>query len=276
MPENIIKTSLIISTYNWPDALELCLKSVLQQDKFPDELIVADDGSRPETRELIKKYKREFPIPLKHVWHPDEGFQLSAIRNKAILTAEFEYIIQIDGDLILHPSFIKDHLALATPQKFVSGSRLLLPQSYSEKVLAQKEIPSYADLLRNGNSRLNAIRVLFLTRLLAPHYKKGNKYYVKGCNMAFWRKDLVQVNGYNESITGWGKEDSELAVRLINNGINRLFIKFGGICYHLYHKEASKERHDINENVLQNTISAGSTTCAQGLNQHHTGSITLL
>ncbi|MFC6998238.1 glycosyltransferase family 2 protein [Rufibacter roseus] len=276
MPAKHLKTSLIISTYNWPNALEVCLKSVLNQERLPDEVIVADDGSKTETLQLIEKYKKDFPVPLKHVWHEDNGFRLSTIRNKAILVAEFEYIIQIDGDLILHPSFIKDHLRLATPQRFVSGSRLLLPPAYSEKILGQRTIPPYLDLLMNGSSRLNAIRVPTLTKLLAPHYKKRNKFYVKGCNMAFWRKDLLEVNGYNENITGWGKEDSELAVRLINNGVKRLFIKFGGICYHLYHREASKARHDLNENILQSTIDSGITRCDKGIDQYEVESITVL
>lgn len=270
-----IKTTLLISTYNWPAALELCLKSVLKQVQLPDEVVIADDGSATETKVLIEKYKAIFPVPLKHVWHPDTGFQLSEIRNKAILVASHEYIIQIDGDLILHPYFVKDHVRLAAHQHFVSGSRLLLPQAYSDALLAKRQIPPYTDLLLKGDNRLNAIRIPFFTDLMAPYYKRRNKYYVKGCNMAFWRDDLLDVNGYNESITGWGKEDSEIAVRLINKGINRLFIKFGGICYHLHHKIASRDRHDINDDILLKTIESGIIRCDKGIKEHSLQEITV-
>ncbi|MBB6611402.1 glycosyltransferase family 2 protein [Pontibacter sp. Tf4] len=276
MSLNRIRTSLLISTYNWPAALELCLKSILNQVQLPDEVLIADDGSGPETKALIDRYRALLPVPVKHIWHPDNGFQLAAIRNKAIVAAAHEYIIQIDGDLILHPYFVKDHLKLATPNRFVSGSRLLLPQAYSEELLATRELPGYRDLIVRGNNRLNAIRIPVLTGLFAPHYKRSNKYYVKGCNMAFWRQDLLDVNGYNESIVGWGKEDSEIAVRLINKGVHRLFIKFGGICYHIYHKIACKKRHDINEDILQKTIDAGTVRCQNGIDAHFAETVTVL
>ena len=270
-----LKTSLIISTYNWPSALELCLKSILKQVQLPDEVVIADDGSTEETRAVVKKYKEIFPVPVKHVWHPDNGFQLSAIRNKAILATEHEYIIQIDGDLILHPYFIKDHIRLAAPHKFVSGSRLMIPKAYSDRLLASRELPSYSELLMRGNNRLNALHMPLLTDWFAPRYKSGDKYYVKGCNMAFWRDDLLDVNGYDENFVGWGKEDSEIAARLINKGINRQFIKFGGICYHLHHKVASRERHDINDDMLLKTIETGIIRCAKGLHEHNKEEVTI-
>lgn len=270
-----MKVSLIISTYNWPEALEVCLKSILKQSHMPNEVIIADDGSGRETTELIKLYKNIFPVPLKHVWHADEGFQLATIRNKAILVANYDYIIQIDGDLILHPRFVADHCKLASPGNFVSGSRLLLPENFSKQILSSRSVPSFLSLLIRGENRLNATRIPVLTKLLAPVYKKKQPFYVKGCNMAFWREDLLRVNGYNEAIIGWGKEDSELAVRLINDGITRLFIKFGGICYHIYHKVASREKEDINDNVLKQTIKNGLIISPAGINSRLKSDVTV-
>ncbi|MBC7746121.1 MAG: glycosyltransferase family 2 protein [Flavobacterium sp.] len=263
-----MKASLIISTYNWTEALNLCLQSVIQQSRLPDEIIIADDGSDNNTRELLKNFQSKTKIPLKHVWHPDQGFQLSVIRNKAILVAAHEYIIQIDGDLILHADFVKDHLVLATKGKFVSGSRLLLPPNFTTKLLHQQKIPSNQTLLLAGDNRLNGIRIPFLTKHLSPIYKKNKPFYVKGCNMAFWRDDLFIVNGYNEKISGWGKEDSELAIRLINYGVNRLFIKFGGICYHLFHREASRNREGLNDSILNETLRTHKVRCEKGIDSH--------
>ncbi|MEJ7778040.1 MAG: glycosyltransferase family 2 protein [Daejeonella sp.] len=263
-----MKASLIISTYNWPEALNLCLLSVLQQSRLPDEIIIADDGSKDQTRELIKNFQSISPLPIKHVWHPDQGFQLSAIRNKGILVASCDYIIQIDGDLILHSDFLKDHIELATKGKFVSGSRLLLPKGFSIQLLKEKKIPSNYTLLLKGNNRLNGIRIPVLTKYLSSIYKRNKPYYVKGCNMAFWRDDLFAVNGYNEGISGWGKEDSEIAVRLINYGVNRLFLKFGGICYHLFHPEAARDRESLNDQILSETLNNKKIRCEKGLDSH--------
>ena len=263
-----MKASLIISTYNWPEALNLCLLSVFQQSLLPDEIIIADDGSEDKTRELINNFQSISEIPIKHVWHPDKGFRLSEIRNKGILAASCDYIIQIDGDLILHPRFINDHMELAKKGKFVSGSRLLLPENFSKDLLREKKLPSLNTLLWKGDNRLNGIRIPILSKYLSGIYKKNKPYYVKGCNMAFWRNDLMAVNGYNEEISGWGKEDSEIAIRLINYGLNRLFLKFGGICYHLFHPEATRVHESLNDQILIEALINKKIRSKKGLDSH--------
>ena len=264
-----IKLSLIISTYNWPAALNICLQSILIQNRLPDEVIIADDGSRSETADLVSSFQTSFPVPLVHVWHPDEGFQLAAIRNKAILAAKHQYIIQIDGDLILHPQFINDHLKLAQRGSFISGSRVLLASDFSQKILRSGKIPALSELLWKGQNRFNALHVPSLMRLFAPVYKRNQPYYVKGCNMSFWRDDLVTINGYNEAITGWGREDNELAVRLINSGKSRLFIKFGAICFHLFHPVVSREMEELNDQILSETIINKIIAAPRGISDHH-------
>ena len=104
----MVTASLLITTYNRPDAIELCLQSILRQSVLPLEVVVCDDGSTGETKELIEEYQKKFTVPLIHVWQPDEGFKLAQIRNKGIAKARGNYIIQADGDLILHRHFIKD------------------------------------------------------------------------------------------------------------------------------------------------------------------------
>ena len=246
--------SLVISTYNWPAALELCLKSVLSQSSLPGEVIIADDGSGDETRELIKKYQQTFPVPLLHIWQPDEGFQLAKIRNRAFVAASGEYLVQIDGDLILHNHFVKDHNLFKEKNRFVTGSRVLLSPRTTNSLI--KNISIDVKKYSVGDSNFfNGIRIPFpaLKNLIGRTYKNSlkNKFYVKGCNMAFWKKDLIKVNGYNETFTGWGKEDSELAIRLINAGIKKRFLKFGGICYHLNHQEASREKEAGNFRMME-------------------------
>lgn len=260
--------SLLISTYNWPEALELALLSVAKQTIMPDEIVIADDGSKSPTTDLINNMKKILSCPIVHVWHEDSGFRLAEIRNKAIIKASSEYIIQIDGDVILEKHFIQDHLYLAQKGCFVSGSRINTSQELRDKLFSKK-VTNISLFTKGIRNRLNGCRCSFLSKYYRFRYKKNNTYYVKGCNMAFWKKDLISVNGYNEDMTGWGKEDSEIAARLISSGIKRQFIKFGGVVYHIYHPFNSRERETINTEILEHAIKAKTTYCKNGLDKYY-------
>jgi len=240
----------------------------MQQQVLPAEVLIADDGSGEETAEVIRHFQKISPVPIHHIWHPDEGFRLAAIRNKAIAAANGEYIIQIDGDLILHPWFVADHLEMSKPGYFVAGSRVMLSQAVSKKLIRHQSI----DLRTYGDGRLviNGLRNRTLRRLLALRYKISgrHKYYVKGCNMAFFKKDLVRVNGYNEAFRGWGSEDREIAIRLINTGVKKQSIKMGAVCYHLYHTLSSKNAAHQNQLLMSEAIQQGLTRAIDGLNKH--------
>ncbi|RYZ99436.1 MAG: glycosyltransferase [Sphingobacteriaceae bacterium] len=262
-----IKTSLNISTYNWPGALRLCLLSIKAQKVLPDEVVIADDGSTEETKLLIEEFQQDFPVPIKHIWHADEGFQLAKIRNRAIAASSFEYIIQIDGDLILHPKFIADHIAFSKKGAFVTGSRVILDKAYSERLLNEDSVD--ISLSEKGiRNRSNGYRVGFLRNYMAARYRKNDVFYMRGCNMAFWRDDLVKVNGYNEAFSGWGREDNEIAVRLLNTGIKKLILKFGAIVYHLYHRERSDGNLAVNNDILNTAITNNWQVAKKGLDQY--------
>jgi glycosyltransferase involved in cell wall biosynthesis len=262
-----VQTTLAISTYNWPQALNLCLLSVLKQKVLPNEVIIADDGSTDSTRILIEQFQKDFPVPLIHVWQPDEGFQLSKIRNRAIAAANYEYIIQVDGDLILHPHFVADHIAFAKPQSFVSGSRVMLSEALSGKLLQEGSIN--VNLMQKGiSNKSNGLRIGFVRNYLSERYRIHDMLYLRGCNMAFWREDLIKVNGFNESFTGWGREDNEVAVRLINSGIRKRIIKFGAVVYHIYHPVNSRSDLGRNDDMLNAAITNHVTYCQLGLNQY--------
>ncbi|GAB2697345.1 glycosyltransferase family 2 protein [Mucilaginibacter koreensis] len=259
--------SLNISTYNWPQALELCLKSVLNQSQLPAEVIIADDGSTAETTELIQRFQKDFPVPLVHVWQPDEGFQLARIRNKGIAASKGSYIIQVDGDLILHPHFIRDHARFAAPGTFVTGSRVVLNPQLSARLLQSGSVK--LSLFTGGMSnRSNGIRNLWLRNYMASRYRINDIYFMRGCNMAFWRNDLVTVNGYNEDFSGWGREDNEVAIRLLNIGLQKRVIKFGGVVYHIYHPEKSRSGLNRNDELLQDAVKNKTVYCPNGLNQY--------
>ena len=257
--------SLIISTYNWPRALFLCLDSVMRQTTMPTEILIADDGSGMSTRDVVTHFTAISPVPVRHIWHEDQGFRLAAIRNKAIAASRGEYIIQIDGDLILHRDFIRDHTAFARKGCFTAGSRGIIGKELTQKVLNGTVSASFTPWtkgIRNKNNILRIPLAASLYRILVP------TRFVKGCNMAFWREDLIKVNGYDESFTGWGGEDTELVVRLKNNGIRQQCMKFRGIVFHLYHGKQDREMRSLNKARCQQSIRERRTRCEIGITRY--------
>lgn len=259
-----MKTSLIVTTYNWKEALGAVLDSVLRQSMLPTEVIIADDGSREDTRDLIARYQATFPIPLIHSWIPDEGFQLAKSRNEAIAKATGDYLIMIDGDMVLSPTFIASHVNVAKANQFVQGGRVLTDLAFSKKIMDNGAIPSITSSgIRN---RHNCISHPLLSRWFS--YIRNNDKSTRGCNMAFWREDVIRINGFNEDFIGWGREDSEFVHRLLNQGLQRLYLKFAGVGYHLYHNENSRQSLSENDKILQNTIDNKLTYCENGINKY--------
>ncbi|UPR52323.1 glycosyltransferase family 2 protein [Vibrio cyclitrophicus] len=258
-----MKTTLIITTYNWKEALKAVLESVKRQTQLPDEVIVADDGSRDDTKELIESFKSDFPVPLVHSWHEDNGFQLSMSRNRAIAKATSDYLIMVDGDMVLSETFIESHKRVAKPNWFVQGGRVLTDEACSREIMENGLIPSaFSKGIRN---RKNCITNSLLSNWFS--YERNNDKATRGCNMAFWKQDVVNVNGFNQDFVGWGREDSEFVHRMLNSGHSRLYLKFSGVGYHLYHVENSRGSLPENDAILDNTIERKLTRCSNGIDQ---------
>jgi glycosyltransferase involved in cell wall biosynthesis len=260
-----ISTSLIITTYNRKDALELVLMSALRQSVLPDEIIVADDGSKEDTQQLVRKLASESKIPIIHCWQEDNGFRLAAIRNRAIAQARFDYMIMVDGDMILHRHFVKAHLRNAAPQRFLQGSRILLLEDLTQKVLQEKRI-DFSFFAAGLKSRFNGLYAPLLAPLFS--YKLTNLARTRGCNQSFWKKDVFTVNGFNEDFIGWGREDTEFMVRMINSGFYCYKMKLEGFGYHLYHPESSKMMLPQNQKILDDAITSRSQRCIHGIDKH--------
>ncbi len=265
MENKLHNCSLIISTYNWVEALDLVLKSVILQTVAPKEVIIADDGSKEETKNLIERYKKKMKVPLIHIWHEDKGFRLAEIRNKAIKVATTNYIVQIDGDVVLHKKFIQDHLTFAKRGTFVRGGRVRLGQEALARILKTKNIDiSVFD--KDLKSRFNGVRLPLLSKLVA-NFKKEYPFKMLGCNMAFWKDNFIDVNGYANDLTGWGHEDSELAARFINIELKKTVIKHAAICYHLYHKENSKNNEEFHNKRMRKIIDLKITKAENGIKE---------
>jgi glycosyltransferase involved in cell wall biosynthesis len=257
--------SLFITTYNWPEALEVCLMSILRQNITPNEIIIADDGSKLDTQKLIDTYTHKSSIPIIHVWHEDKGFRAAAIRNKAVAQSHFSYLIFIDGDVILDCDFIRDHLKFAEKNCFLQGSRVLLGKRLSEKVLYDKKI-DFSFFTPGLSNRKNMLKIPYLSKIFSIKntYLRG----IKTCSFSLFKEDFIKVNGFNEAFEGWGREDSELAVRLFNNGLYRKNIKFSAIQYHLYHPEHDRASLIKNDALLELAIQKKITYCEDGFDKY--------
>jgi glycosyltransferase involved in cell wall biosynthesis len=260
-----VKTSLIIATYNWPEALELVLLSLLKQSRLPNEIIIADDGSTVATKQLIKRYTDKFQCGLQHIWQTDKGFQKTAILNKAVAKANGDYIIQIDGDIVLHIHFIKDHIQTAQKGTFIHGSRAFLNKKATSKSITNS-ITSFSIFTNGISNRLNTLRLPFLAEIISS--KNKNLKGTRGCNFSFWKKDFVLANGYNEDMKGWGKEDTELSVRLMNNDLQKHKLKGKAVCYHLHHSISSREGLNINTAILETALKNKIKNCTNGINKY--------
>lgn len=259
-----LKISLLISTYETPDALDVVLRSVLRQSVRPYEVVVGDDGSGPETVRVIQAAAAR-GLVIHHQWLPHDGFRLARGRNNAAVKATGDYLVIVDGDILLHRDFIADHGAAAERNFFVQGSRALLGEEPTR--IAMERESYWPGLFASGvENRKNLIRSPFLSGMFSK--KVAGLRGIRTCNFALWREDYVRVNGFNEDFVGWGREDSEFVTRLFNAGVGRKNLKFAALGCHLYHPPRSRDGVSDNDAKLAAAIETGATRCEHGLNLH--------
>jgi glycosyltransferase involved in cell wall biosynthesis len=262
-----MRLTLVVTTFERPDALAAVLASALAQHDPPHELLVADDGSGPATRAVVDRAAAAARFAVHHVRQPHEGFRLTRLRNLAIAKARGDYLVFVDGDMLLHPAFVADHRRLAEPGRYTQGVRLPLDAARTRQL-----IDAPGTLPRPLSSGLGGLRRLYGWHApgLQPRLARVANAFIalKGCNQAFWRSDLLTVNGFDEDFVGWGPEDKELCARLEHAGVRRQTLLAGGIAWHLHHPPASRERRVANEQRLARTLAQRLTRCARGLDQH--------
>ncbi len=261
--------SLLITTYNWKEALSKVLESVLTQTYLPKEVVVADDGSNQDTAELIERYQAIFPVPLIHCWQEDQGFRAAAIRNQAIARMTADYVIMIDGDMLLHPQFIQDHIRAAKSGFFIQGSRVITSPKLAASILDGRQLPRHYPLrfFSSGiSNRINTLNSPLLSRFLSR--VDCDLRSTKTCNFSAWRKDILSINGFNEDFVGWGREDSDLVARLFHAKRQRLRLKCMANAYHLYHDDNSRDRLSENDVLLEQCLQRKQTWCVNGIDKY--------
>ncbi len=268
-------TSIIVATYNRPDALRRVLIDLDRQSSDAFEVVVADDGSTNETADTIADLRDRVGYRLKHAWQEDEGFRAARIRNLAVLEAEGDYLIFLDGDCIPLKGFVEGHLWLAEPGWWVRGTRVSLRREFTERVLreglnvADWPLARWAVASVRGEAGGPAPLVRFRTqafRKRRPRRWQG----ARTCNLAVWRDDFMRVDGFDESYTGWGREDSDLVIRLINAGVHRKEGRHAMPVVHLWHPSVSQSSLESNDALLSEVLDRGAVRARVGVSSHLT------
>lgn len=260
-----MKVSLIIITYNTPGYLGLVLESVRRQSTKPYEVIIADDGSTHETRDMIDSLRDNYPCTLKHVWHEDNGFRISSIRNKAIHEAKGDYLIFSDGDLMLHKHFIKDFVSVAKNKMVYIGTRLFINQSFTKKLLScGVNYSSFNPIFgKSEKNWLNGLRIPSVYNLFKIYDKPSTS--LRGGLVGMYLSDMIAIGGWDEIYEGWGSEDTDMLARMINNGLKARKLKHMGLTYHLWHPHNSRSSQNKNEYLLEECIREKRVKAIKGL-----------
>jgi len=247
------KASVIISTYNKPLWLQKVLWSYEVQTETNFEIIIADDGSTIETKNLIDEFKAKSKLSITHVWQEDKGFRKTKILNKAILETSSEYLIFTDGDCIARKDFVATHLKMQKNNCFLSGGYFKLSESIS-KLISNETIENQFCfdanwLIKNGlNKTFKANKLTsFGFKAWFLNAFTPTKATFDGMNVSGWKQDILAVNGFDERME-YGGEDRELGERLMNHGIKFIQARYSVICLHLYHERPYAKKTKIEEN----------------------------
>jgi len=262
--------SVILTTYQREDALDAVLRGLARQTDRDFEIMVADDGSGPQTRELIGRRAADIGVRLEHVWQEDRGFRAGEARNRAVLASRGGHCIFLDGDCIPRPDFVAAHRTLAEPGWFVTGNRVLLSRELTERILAEAaeverwSLSAFTALRRHR--KINRLAPL-LSLPLGPLRKLRSRAWrgARSCNLAVWRRDFDAVDGFDATYSGWGLEDSDLLIRLLRAGIRRKDGNFATGVLHLWHPENDRSLLPDNQRRLDAIAAADRVRSMVGL-----------
>jgi glycosyltransferase involved in cell wall biosynthesis len=264
-PESMSQSfSLIVSTFDQPEALAKVIRGLQRQSRWPDEILFSDDGSGEPTKQMIAGFAATAPVPVRHIWHPHDGFRKTIILNQTLQSATADYVIFTDADCVPHPWFIADHAALAQRGFWVQGRRCFVREAFVQDFEAGKI--SVWQWMLTGKITGVAKGVRWPVPIIRRDTAQRG---IIGCNMAFWREDLIAVNGFDEDYSGWGVgEDSDIGTRLYHLGRRRKFVYGRAITFHLNHPQLPRGHHAASLARLAESIAIKKIRCEHGLDQH--------
>lgn len=267
-----MKTAFVILTYNRPDALMQVLQGLAKQCTNDHEVIIADDGSDADTRDILRSDLPEFNCRVTHIWHPDVGFTASRARNLGACLNESDYLVFLDGDCIPNPQFVDAHVKMSEIGFFINGSRVLLSDAFTKKVLTGGVDIHHAGTLDWLQWRMNGdvnklAHLLYLPGMPLRKERRFRWKQIRSCNFSISKADFLRVNGFDESFQGWGHEDADLVLRLHNAGVHRK----NGFCatevYHLWHKENSRANESANKDRVVQRLKSGLVRATKGVEE---------
>jgi len=257
-----LQISLILATYNRVDALNLVLQSLATQTDMGFEVVIADDGSRSDTKLLIEQFRSRSHLDIQHVWQEDHGFRKSLILNQGIARAQGEYLVFLDGDCIAQPDFILQHRRLAAVNHLVTGSRILCDKQLTNDLIASGKLVSWTGwcvIQWRLQQRINKCLPLFL-KVPDNRWRIYSKFVwrrIKGCNMACWKSDAQAIGGFDETLVGWGHEDADFVFRLqTHQKVLRKSGAFATEILHLWHPQGDRAQAEKNAAIVRAKILA--------------------
>ncbi len=276
MTGNKLKASVIVNTYNKPNVLNLVLLGLKRQTTLNFEVLIADDGSTKDTAELIANHQKDAPFPMHHIWHEDLGNRRARILNRSIEQANTDYIILLDGDCIPHFHLVQSHLHSKKSGYYLYGKRVLLGQKFTENLKEEDVINGHLDRLSlekmsfalKGEIKRFYNGIFIKSPILikcCQWFSQKNRDRGRGFNLSMAHKDLLEINGFNEDLKGWGRDDDDLLLRLEMKGLKGISLRFQAIVYHLYHPLLSREHLAFNDRIIQETIRSGIYYCRNGI-----------
>lgn len=274
-----MKISIIVITYNRPEALYLCLLSLSKQTMLPDNVIVADDGSRDETRDLISQFKKSDKcfFNLKHVWQEDKGFRKPKIINEAVRNCDGDYLIFIDGDCMAHKNFIRAHVEYSEPMAILGGKRVELGEKITKNTLDNFNLMNslnfnlFWDSIVNDSRKCEEafqIKAKFLRRLLKRDRITNDGIW--GCNFSLYKNIFYEINGSDEDFLDGSLEDNDLGIRVLNLGGKVKSVRALAIIFHIWHETSwsfESKKYVTNKNIIERRIALKECKCANGINK---------
>lgn len=241
--------SVIVTTYNWSSALAMVLQSLQDQNDRNFEIVIADDGSDDETRDLIAGFAKTCPIPVKHFWQEDKGFRVARARNGALSLCSGDLVIFIDGDCCVMPDFVTRHRKAVTEGCFVTGKRVFLKRNFTQMLMRKQpsfhKWPRFALFTLGLTGQCNRpFQFMPLPQSGKSLWKHENCWKkAQTCNLAVLRTDIDRVAGFDESYEGHGLEDSDFVLRLLRSGLKRKNLEYSSPVLHLFHDRKIAQRH---------------------------------
>jgi len=272
-----MKLSVIVPTYNRPEALILNLKSLSKQSIIPDEVLIADDGSSETTKNAIVKFKNssECNFDLKHIWQEDIGFRKPRIINETVRNSTGDYLIFIDGDCLAHKDFVKSHVENSEPNEMLGGKRVDIGKKLTEKVLKSgKILPLFTvrlliDSVINDTRKAEEAILVRNTKIrsLAGMERISNDG-IWGCNFSVYKTLFYKINGSDEDFLDGSIEDNDLGIRVLNSGGKLKSLRFKANVFHLWHESSwsfTSEKYLFNRNIMEQRIFKMESACVNGI-----------